>query len=82
MREVAERGPYAGHPGLEHATRGALPTPRDYYDLLRPLARHLDVWHIVYNHVMARPQAIVEWFRGSALRPFLDALDAPAREVS
>jgi trans-aconitate 2-methyltransferase len=57
------------------------PTPGDYYDLLRPLARHLDVWHIVYNHVMARPQAIVEWFRGSALRAFLDALDAPAREV-
>ena len=41
MREVAERGPYAGHPGLEHATRGALPTPGDYYNLLRPLASHL-----------------------------------------
>ncbi len=76
MRDVAERGPYAGHPGLEHATRGALPTPGDYYNLLRPLASHLDVWHIVYNHVMAGPQAIVEWFKGSALRPFLDALDA------
>lgn len=81
MREVAERGPYAGHPGLEHATRGALPTPGDYYNLLRPLASHLDVWHIVYNHVMAGPQAIVEWFKGSALRPFLDALDPTAREV-
>jgi len=81
MREVAQRGPYAGYPGLEHATRGALPTPEDYYDLLRPLASHLDVWHIVYNHVMAGPQAIVEWFKGSALRPFLDALDASAREA-
>jgi len=81
MREVAARGPYAGHPGLEHATRGALPTPADYYNLLRPLAGDLDVWHIVYNHVMAGPQAIVEWFKGSALRPFLDALDGPAREA-
>jgi trans-aconitate 2-methyltransferase len=79
MREVGERGPYAGHPALEHATRGDLPTPGDYYNRLRPLARHLDVWHIVYNHVMAGPEAIVEWFKGSALRPFLDALDDRAR---
>jgi trans-aconitate 2-methyltransferase len=79
MREVGERGPYAGHPALEHATRGDLPTPGDYYNLLQPLARHLDIWHIVYNHVMAGPEAIVEWFKGSALRPFLDALDDGAR---
>src|SRR5512139_733942 len=38
MREVAECGPFAGHPGLDHAMRGALSTPGEYYDLLRPLA--------------------------------------------
>ena len=76
MQEVAERGPYAGHPALEHAARGDLPTPGGYYDLLRPLASHLDVWHIVYNHVMAGPEGIVEWFKGTGLRPFLQPLDA------
>jgi trans-aconitate 2-methyltransferase len=81
MREVAERGRYAGHPALEHAARGDLPTPGGYYDLLRQFASHVDVWHVVYNHVMAGPQAIVEWFKGSALRPFLDALDGDARQA-
>jgi len=81
MQEVAIAGPYAGHPALAHAARGDLPTPGGYYDLLRPLATRLDIWHTVYNHVMAGPAAIVEWFKGSALRPFLDALDAGQRDA-
>ena len=81
MQEVARSGPFAGHPALEHAARGDLPTPAGYYDLLRPLCSHLDIWHTVYNHVMAGPDAIVEWFKGSALRPFLDAIDAGQRSA-
>jgi len=79
MREVAEKGPYAGHPELYNAARDDLPTPGDYYDLLRPLCSHLDIWHTVYNHVMTGPAGIVEWFKGSALRPFLDALESEQR---
>ena len=56
--------------------RDDLPAPGDYYDLLRPLCSHLDIWHTVYNHVITGPDGIVEWFKGSALRPFLSALDA------
>jgi trans-aconitate methyltransferase len=29
---------------------------------------------------MATPQAIVEWFKGSSLQPYLSPLDAAARE--
>jgi trans-aconitate 2-methyltransferase len=60
---------------LAAAAREPLPPPEAYYDLLKPLCAQLDIWHTVYNHVMASPQAIVEWFKGSALRPFLSALD-------
>ena len=81
MQDVARAGPYAGHPALENAARGDLPKPESYYDLLRPLCSRLDIWHTAYNHVMAGPEAIVEWFKGSALRPFLDALDAKARNA-
>jgi trans-aconitate 2-methyltransferase len=76
MSQVAGRGPWAGIPALAAAAREDLPSPEAYYDLLKPICARLDIWHTVYNHVMAGPGAIVEWFKGSALRPFLAALDA------
>jgi trans-aconitate 2-methyltransferase len=75
MREVAEDGPWSGNSSVNHAARDELPSPEAYYDLLKPLCSRIDIWHTVYNHVMASPEAIVEWFKGSALRPFLSALD-------
>jgi trans-aconitate 2-methyltransferase len=45
-----------------------------YYDLLRPLVQHLDLWSTEYVHVMDNAEAIVEWYKGSGLRPYLDAL--------
>ena len=79
MSKVAGKGPWAGNAALAAAAREPLPRPEAYYDLLKPLCAALDVWHIVYNHVMADHAAIVEWFKGSALRPFLDALEPALR---
>ncbi len=76
MREVGATAPWAAKLAAANAARDDLPAPGDYYDLLRPLCSHLDIWHTVYNHVITGPDGIVEWFKGSALRPFLSALDA------
>src|SRR5436190_101830 len=76
MREVGASGPWAAKLAAANAARDDLPAPGDYYDLLRPLCSHLDIWHTVYNHVITGPDGIVEWFKGSALRPFLSTLDA------
>jgi trans-aconitate 2-methyltransferase len=80
METVGADGPWAKALAGSGAARSELPRPEGYYDLLKPECRHLDVWHIVYNHVMAGPQAIVEWFKGSALRPYLSALGPDLRE--
>jgi len=61
------------------AEREDLPKPGDYYDRLRPLCARIDIWHTIYNHVMDGPEAIIEWFKGSALRPYLAALAADRR---
>jgi trans-aconitate 2-methyltransferase len=50
-----------------------------YYDLLAPRARSVDIWHTTYEHVMADAPAIVDWVKGTGLRPFLEALGAEER---
>jgi trans-aconitate 2-methyltransferase len=80
QREAAMSGPRANDPAIKAAARADLPSPDAYYDLLKPVCAQVDIWHTVYNHVMATPQAIVEWFKGSSLRPYLSALEGAAQE--
>jgi trans-aconitate 2-methyltransferase len=54
--------------------RSDLRRPEGYYDLLRPLCEHLDIWHTHYNHIIDDHQGVVEWFKGSGMRPFLAPL--------
>jgi trans-aconitate 2-methyltransferase len=76
MREtraaVAPRQPVAG-------AAVAVGDAAFYYDLLAPRARAVDVWRTTYAHVMADAEAIVEWVKGTGLRPYLDDLDEPTR---
>jgi trans-aconitate 2-methyltransferase len=74
MREVGSKGPWAASLAAANAARDDLPTVGAYYDLLKPGCVRVDIWHTVYNHVMAGHEAVVEWFKGSALRPFLNAV--------
>lgn len=53
----------------------AVETPSFYYDLLQPLTSQLEIWETEYYHVMDSHQAILNWFRGTGLRPFLEALE-------
>jgi len=77
--EVAARGPWAQALATAVPRADLLP-PEAYYDLLKPACTRIDIWHSIYNHVMTTPQAIVEWFKGSSLQPYLSLLDVAARE--
>jgi trans-aconitate 2-methyltransferase len=81
MEMVAADGPWAPTISQANAARNDLPPPEAYYDLLRPLCSHFDIWHTHYNHVMENHAGVVEWFKGSGLRPFLAPLDPDMRET-
>jgi trans-aconitate 2-methyltransferase len=78
MREVGAGGAWAHK--VTAAARAPLPPPRVYYDALKPAARRIDIWHSAYNHVLDDAAAVVEWVKGTGLRPFLEPLDEAERE--
>lgn len=53
----------------------------EYYELLSRKCGKLDIWHTTYVHALDGVDDIVDWFEGSALRPFLEALNAGEREA-
>jgi trans-aconitate 2-methyltransferase len=79
MRETAEAGPWAKT--LRHAaeSREVIRTPNEYYTLLKPHCRSLDIWHTAYSHVLDGVQGIVDFVSSTGLRPYLDPLDAAMR---
>ncbi|MEP6545833.1 MAG: trans-aconitate 2-methyltransferase [Gammaproteobacteria bacterium] len=82
MREVAADGPWAPALTEAAAARTAIADAAWYYELLRPLCRKVDVWRTTYHHPLSGgPSSIVEWFKGSGLRPFLEPLNALQRDA-
>src|SRR5262245_19893930 len=51
-----------------------------YYDVLSARVSRVDIWQTEYQHVMSNAEAIVEWYKGSGLRPFLEAMAVDQRE--
>lgn len=64
------------HYVAERPTRYVLPKPEKYYDILSGCSDSFDIWTVTYYHRMGSPERMVEWIRGTRLRPYLDLLSA------
>jgi trans-aconitate 2-methyltransferase len=51
--------------------------PTAYLSALLATGAQVDVWETTYFHILHGADAVLEWVRGTALRPFLAALDGP-----
>src|SRR5437763_1179236 len=55
--------------------------PADYLDLLARAGCAADAWETTYLHVLTGDNPVLEWYKGTGLRPVIDALPAgPAGE--
>jgi trans-aconitate 2-methyltransferase len=86
MREVAARHPRAEslQTGLDRAD--AVAQPETYAALLLAHTRQVDVWQTTYLHVLEAPpdapHPVLEWVRGTGLRPVLGVLTDEAERES
>ena len=52
-----------------------------YYDLVAPLASRVELWETEYIHVMPNAEAVVEWYKGTGMRAYLQAIEEEAERA-
>lgn len=79
MLAAAAAGPWQAKLAPVRGIR-AVYDPDAYYRMLAPHAARLDIWECEYLQVLEGENPVVEWTKGTALRPYLDALDDAGRK--
>jgi len=77
IREIAADGPWAQKLAERSIVRTVRHSADWYFRTLRDHGLVADIWMTTYYHpISGGADAVVEWFKGSGLRPFLEPLDA------
>ncbi|MGH9570075.1 MAG: trans-aconitate 2-methyltransferase, partial [Candidatus Angelobacter sp.] len=73
MKKVAADPRWAG--ALDHAAENTFVEPAAlYYDVLRKIASHLEIWETEYLQIMDGPHAVLDWLRSTAMRTYVERL--------
>jgi trans-aconitate 2-methyltransferase len=54
--------------------------PFEYAAMLESLCQSFELWETTYHTVLDDPDTVVEWFRGTGLRPYLESLPPEDRD--
>lgn len=79
MRETAAEPRWRAR--LSEAKQTEHASPQAYYEILKPHAASLDIWQTEYLQVLEGEDAVYRWVSGTALRPFVQALQGEEREA-
>jgi len=79
MDEVAAAGPWAARLANARASKAEIGAFGDYRRWLMAAGCHVDIWQTTYVHALAGHEAIVEWFKSTGLKPYIDPLGPDER---
>jgi trans-aconitate 2-methyltransferase len=80
LRSTAAEGPWSGRLKGVRDVQPVAPAS-DYYAWLSPLAE-ADIWTTVYLHVLEGEEPVIEWMKGTGLRPYLQMLDSDGERAA
>ncbi|KAJ0419900.1 S-adenosyl-L-methionine-dependent methyltransferase [Aspergillus carlsbadensis] len=78
MQETAANGSWAE--ALSTVGRDTFQSPQEIYNELKPFCSDVNVWRTHYYHSLENHEAVVEWVKGTGLRPYIDPLSATDRD--
>ncbi len=76
MREVARDQMWAAKMAKADSSRSEVGDARFILNCCERHSRQVDIWRTTYHHPLQGLDGIIEWFKGSGLRPYLSMLDA------
>ncbi|HET8878522.1 MAG TPA: trans-aconitate 2-methyltransferase [Arthrobacter sp.] len=80
MRSLAESEEWAGRLAGVLRHEDVVGAPGDYLDLMLEAGCDADAWETTYLQLLQGPDPVLEWVRGTGLRPVLAALSGPEAE--
>lgn len=72
IKEIADSEKWKQHfpePRIFHTL-----SPEEYFDILSDISQEFSMWETTYYHKMESHESIMEWYRGTGLRPYRAAL--------